>query len=384
MKKLGIIAVAALSLGLTFSVQSATKPATAQAKTKVTVVWQKKMTQKAYQINESKAAHAYAYTGKLAKKVFKLSNYPNTTFYAKGHEALKVNGKTRVYYYIQSASNKKKAGWVWRGYLTTPSMSGSTLMKTIANGTDLQPASSLLKQPASFYTKYAATLKKNFNLTGKLTNNTNDQIRVYVAKSQLKTYATKAMSVWNAALGQKVFITGTATKHDLILSTQAASDWDGLNDGSHIYLSSTALADPTYVDSVADTPQIRELYTEYEKVAAAYKSATDATTKKANYDKGKALYNELIAAQKAAAPEATTYWESVLVHEMGHSLGLDHTPYLTDIMYAETSDDGFSSAVTGKYSWNAPKDTNDSRRETPSVSARDIARAKLAEKLGYW
>ncbi|WP_225352115.1 matrixin family metalloprotease [Secundilactobacillus similis] len=46
-----------------------------------------------------------------------------------------------------------------------------------------------------------------------------------------------------------------------------------------------------------------------------------------------------MAAQKAAAPEATTYWQSVLVHEMGHSLGLDHTPYLTDIMYAETSDD---------------------------------------------
>lgn len=384
MKKLGIIVVAALSFGAALIAQPVMSTPTAQAKTKVSVVWKKSMGKHSYQINASKAKGAYAYTSKLGKKVFKLSNYPNTTFYTKGHEALKIGKSTRIYYYIQSA-NGKKAGWVWRGYLTTPVMSQSALTKLINSSTDLDPSATLLKQSSAFYSKYRATLRKNYNMTGALTSFTNHQTRVYVSNAGLKSYVTKAMSVWNKALGKKVFIAGTASQHDLVVSSKASNDWDGLNDGTHLYLSSTALKDASYVNSVADTPEIRDLYNQYEDVAQAYKSAKAGSSEKASYlTKGHDLYTKLVAAQKAAAPTATNYWESVLVHELGHSLGLDHTPYLTDIMYAETSDDGFSSSVNGKYSWTSPKDPTQSRRETPSLSTRDVDRAKLAQKLGYW
>lgn len=383
MKKFGIIMVAALSFGASFvAIPVATTP-TAQAK--VSVVKKKSMSTQKYQIDQSKAKKAYAYSGTLKKREFKLSSGHNTVFNATAQESIKSGKKTRIYYYIKSPSNHKMAGWVWHGYLKTPLLSKSAVAKLVASGEDLNPSATLLKQPEAFYGTYNLYLRKEFNMTGKLTTFKNHQARVYVADSSVQPYVQKAMSVWNKALGRSVFISGTASNHQLTVSTKPSKQWDGLNDGDHLYLSSTALNDPSYAGSVADTPEIRSLYNQYEDIANAYKNSANGSAAQQNYlNQGHTLYDQLIAAQKAAAPSAETYWEGVTVHELGHSLGLDHTPYLTDIMYAETSDDGFSSSVNGKYSWNSPKDPNDSRRETPTLSDRDVNRAKLGMKLGYW
>lgn len=385
MKKLGIIMIAALSFMGAAVAEPAVSTLTVQAKTKVSVVSKKSMSTTKYQIDQSKAKNAYAYSGSLKKKEFKLSYGQTATFYAKAQEKVKVGKSTRVYYYIKSTGSNKLAGWVWHGYLMKPIMSKSALSKLVASGQDLNPSSTILKQPAAFYSTYGAYLRKEFNMTGQLTTFKKHQARVYVSDPSLKTYASKSMSVWNKALGRSVFIKGTSKHHDLVIGTKSSKEWDGLNDGTHLYLSSSALHDKTYMDSVADTPEIRALYNQYENVSAAYKAAPSGSSeKKAYLAQGHTLYDQLIAAQKAAAPDATDYWEGVMVHELGHSLGLDHTPYLTDIMYAETSDDGFSSSVDGKYDWDSPKDPNDDRLESPSLSNRDVNRAKLGMKLGYW
>jgi len=385
MKKFGIIVVATLSFMASFAAIPAATTPTVQAKTKVSVVKKKSMSAQKYQIDQSKAKKAYAYSGTLKKKEFKLSKGHNQTFNATAQESVKVGKKTRGYYYVKSTSNHKLAGWVWHGYLKTPLLSKSAVTKLVASGEDLNPSAALLKQPEAFYGTYNLYLRKQFNMTGKLTTFKNNQARVYVADPAIKPYAQKAMGVWNQALGRTVFVSGTASNHQLVIDTKPAKEWDGLNDGTHLYLSSTALKDKTYMDSVADTPEIRSLYNQYEDIADAYKDAANGSAAQKTYlSQGHTLYDQLIAAQKAAAPSYTNYWEGVLVHELGHSLGLDHTPYLTDIMYAETSDDGFSSSVDGKYNWDAPKDPNDTRRETPTLSQRDVNRAKLGMKLGYW
>jgi len=385
MKKLGIMVVAAMSfMGVLAAAPVAVTP-TVQAKTKVSITSKKSISTQKYQIDQSKAKKAYAYKSDMKKKAFKLSSGHSTVFYAKAQETVKVGKSSRLYYYVKSSSNSKMAGWVWHGYLMKPLMSKSALAKLVASGPDLDPSSTLLKQPSAFYSANRAYLTKEFNMSGQLTTFKNHQARIYIADPSLKTYTQKAMSVWNKALGRSVFISGTSKKHDLVVTTKSSKQWDGLNDGSHLYISSNALKDKTYMDSVADTPEIRALYNQYENVADAYKNApNDSAEKDAYLTQGHTLYDELIAAQKAAAPSATAYWEGVIVHELGHSLGIDHTPYLTDIMYAETSDDGFSSSVNGKYDWSAPKDPSDTRLEAPSLSDRDIDRAKLGMELGYW
>lgn len=385
MRKFGLLAVAAMTLGLTATaVLPSTETTSAQASS-IKVVWRKAMGSHTYQINTSKAKKAYAYSSSF-KHVFKLSNYSGTVFYTKQHEKIKVSGKYHYYYYIQSA-DKKKAGWVNRTYLKSVKiMSASALSTAISSGTDLDPSSTILNQNSAFYSAYKSTLEKNFNLisTSMTHFTSNNQARIYIQSSAIKSYAETAMNTWNKALGKKVFVLGTAKTHDIVMATKTSGEWDGLYDGTHIYLSTNYLNDPSYMESVADTPTIRSLYDQYETVKTEYKSETNATKKQEYYTEGTKLYNELIAAQKQAAPSASDYWSGVLTHELGHALSLDHTPYLTDIMYAETSDDGFSSAVNGKYTWNGPKDANDSRLESASVSQRDVDRAKLAGKLGLW
>lgn len=41
------------------------------------------------------------------------------------------------------------------------------------------------------------------------------------------------------------------------------------------------------------------------------------------------------------------YWDGVVAHELGHTLGLDHTGYQADLMYAATS----SGNMIAKYIW---------------------------------
>lgn len=85
MRKFGILAVAAMTLGLTATaVLPSTETTSAQASS-IKVVWRKAMGSHTYQINTSKAKKAYAYSSSF-KHVFKLSNYSGTVFYTKQHE----------------------------------------------------------------------------------------------------------------------------------------------------------------------------------------------------------------------------------------------------------------------------------------------------------
>ncbi|WP_282801951.1 M57 family metalloprotease [Secundilactobacillus kimchicus] len=396
MRKIERFAVALLAVGMIGAVsQSIGQPATAQAAAKVKVVWNKKTGQQTLKVKSS--AKGYVYTSRLKHKVLKLSNYKKTTFYSTRSAKLKVNGSNRLYYYVTNSSNKK-AGWVWNGYLTRQSSSSSsaasskkptlismsTLQTLIDTGTDLDPSAQILNQPSAFYKTYESVLKKNFNMNGQISNFTNHWAKIYVAKSNLTSYVQDAMATWNKALGRTVFTLGSATDHNITLTTKASSQWDGLNQGDTIYVNSKGLSDPNYTNTVADTPEIRTLYAQYTAAVANYKAASSMSDRESYRLEANALADKMSAAQIAAAPTARQYWENVITHELGHSLGIDHTPYLIDVMYADASSDGFSDAVDAKYAWKTPKDPGSTRNETGQLSPRDIDRAKLGFKLGYW
>ncbi|WP_054762331.1 hypothetical protein [Secundilactobacillus collinoides] len=84
-------------------------------------------------------------------------------------------------------------------------MSASALSTAISSGTDLDPSSTILNQNSAFYSAYKSTLEKNFNLisTSMTHFTSNNQARIYIQSSAIKSYAETAMNTWNKALGKK-------------------------------------------------------------------------------------------------------------------------------------------------------------------------------------
>ncbi|ANZ60196.1 matrixin family metalloprotease [Secundilactobacillus paracollinoides] len=261
----------------------------------------------------------------------------------------------------------------------------AALNSAIKKGTDLKPSATILSQPASFYTRYKSSLTKNFNMSKKITTFHNHKTYVYVKSPSLKTYTTKAMATWNKVLGRKVFVAGTASKHDLVVTTKnAGTAWDGMNNGKTLTINSNRLNDANYLKNLGNSAKTRSLTTQYKNSLSKYSKLTNNKARVAYYSTVVKNYNALLAAKKSAAPTKTNYWSAIMVHELGHSLGLNHTPYLTDIMYAEKSNNGLTSAVNGKYAWSSAKDPKSTRLMKPAVSSRDVSRAKLGMKLGFW
>ncbi|MBV0930762.1 matrixin family metalloprotease [Lentilactobacillus sp. IMAU92037] len=342
-----LLLIAAFSFGALLTSQATT---TVDAKAQsAKVISEKKMPVKAYHAHKG-----YIYSNATLTKIkHNAKNYPRTTFYAQKRVTVKqANGKKAVYYYVNNRS-KSVRGYIWHGYLKSISttsatkakpMSQKSLVKLINEAPDMNPDSQIRSLKKVNYVDHENVFDLGYNVMHFSPRSMfkNNQATVYVPSDKLTGYAQNAMNKWNDALGTTVFKMGTKTNHTLTIQfgNGTKEDWDGLYNGKAIYVDKSYFADPKYPIGYMD-----------EKLAAQI--------------------------------SIDQYWTGVIAHELGHTLGLDHTGYQEDLMYAQDS----GGNVIAKYTWKKPvvkSSTGLDGTEMATVSERDLNRAKLTKILGYW
>ncbi|WP_367375937.1 M57 family metalloprotease [Lentilactobacillus kefiri] len=388
----------------------------AAAKRTVKVVKVKKVASKPY-----RATKGYMYnSAKLTKKIHNLKNYKKTTFYSKKRVTVKTSKNKKAYYmYVANKSNKIK-GYVYSKYLKpyqpgkttvvkTPSTSGSgsstntptkpteptvisksDLESLIAASPDLDPTGQLLSLTSEDYQTYASVFDKNFNVGDYAHKGVfnNDQASIYVESQQLVPYVQKAIDKWNSALGTTAFTLGTRENHSMVLGfgDGQIAGWDGVFYGSGIAVDYTSFHDHTYPYGrlpVSNEPITITLTSDDDSTGVGDGVAAHAASGY-HYDADVHYVTTTITGVPADLLE--TYWVGVITHELGHSLGLDHTPYFQDIMAAQSGTENGQSQENMKYDWTDYKDANGTQggTMTAKLTQRDIDRAKLTKLLGYW
>ncbi len=320
--------------------------------------------------------------------------------------------------------------------------SKSDLQTTVNAAPDLNPVASLLDFSSEVYTKYHSFLSQQYNLgqfasTGVFNDH---KAKIYVQDSRLTSYVEAAIGKWNAALGQTVFSMGTKDDHTLTIKFSSSSNenWDGLFSNDTIQVNVGNFTNPYYANDTVTTSStldaklatisneaselldntnilLNRLKTNFEnqyntmlsKASAASPTLKASLQKQlatlqANYvkedqlirdnyelqleDLRQSIKDAYLKEQPSLSETSTTnYWTTVILHELGHGLGLYHTPYRNDVMYADSSTESDASPSPVKYAWTAAKDLSDPRAyTTATLSDRDVNRAKLAELLGYW
>lgn len=386
-------------------------PQNVEAKQTVKVVKVQKVASKPY-----RASKGYMYnSAKLTKKIHNLKNYKKTTFYSKKRVTVRTSSNKKSTYMYVANKNGKIKGYVYAKYLklyqpttinivgmptnsgntqtepTTPNLiSKANLESLIAASPDLDPTGQLLSLTTGDYATYKSVFDKNFNVGDYADNGVfnNDQASIYVESSQLVPYVQKAMDKWNTALGSTVFTLGTRQSHSMTLDfgNGQIAGWDGVFFGNGIDVDYTSFHDSTYpygyLPMASNQPVTIHLSTDDTSGVGDGMAAHAANN--FHYDRTNHYLTTTITGVPRELLE--TYWVGVITHELGHSLGLDHTPYFQDIMAAQTGVEDGQSQENMKYNWTDYKDADNTQggTMTATLTQRDIDRAKLTKLLGYW
>ncbi|WP_268912272.1 matrixin family metalloprotease [Lentilactobacillus sp. SPB1-3] len=366
-KQLLGLATAIFAFGSVFTAGIGNESQSAEANTKSAKV----VKVQNFSTRQYRATKGYIYrTTTLNKKIHNAKNYPKTVFYTSRQVTVKkTNGKKAVYFYVQNKTKKVK-GYIWRGYLVQirkissdktptennndlsstsstaePIISASALDELINKAPDLDPSSAILNLNAREYGTYRNILDKAYNIiqTSPASMFENNTASIYVTNNRLVPYVQQAISKWNNVLNETVFTMGTKGNHTLTVNLVSDDDsgWDGMYDGKAVYVEATRFLNSHYPNAYLDP-------------------------------------------QAASLVNPNTYWVGVITHELGHTLGLDHTGYQSDLMFASSS----KGSAIAKYDWQSPVELSstglDGAESGGNFTSRDIDRAKLAKNLGYW
>lgn len=260
--------------------------------------------------------------------------------------------------------------------------------ETTGHAATLTPSTALLRQRPAYYKANAKLLASRYglNYASQTALTTNETTKVYIASknTQVKKSANLAMSYWNSKLGRKVFVKGTKTHHTLTVTmtgrnTAADAWWKptshqiSLEQADYSQQLSAIRNNMIHQSTASAVTKANQRVIAYgHRIANRPNFAHDYNIYRAKQidqaEKQISTQKQTIVSQKIDVKARTFEYANIIAHEMGHSLGLQHSANAKDAMAA-------NSTTPNIYNYHKVKT---SKSGFNTLDKTDVNRAKLA------
>ncbi|MCH5464614.1 matrixin family metalloprotease [Levilactobacillus tujiorum] len=283
--------------------------------------------------------------------------------------------------------------------LFAPAIATSTVTAQAASVT---PSAKTLKKSNSYYRKHAKSFGKKYkfayNAQTALKKNGKATVWINTKDAKLKSSVKIAMNYWNKKLGKKEFVQGSKKHHTLTFSVSKApatkgdqSDAWWTPSNKQLQVRWSYYQAETKNIGVAMTNQLNDaFYNKYAKTIEAQAKSnltakgitsadsdyqTEFNTEAQKVEKSLPAYATLekeVKGVNTVAKNGRMYeYASTIAHELGHVMGLNHSPNRADLMY-------FESGSNNVYSY---KKVKKGLSKYNPITKTDQRRAKLALKI---